>query len=336
MKELNFVTMCDNNYFTYVKFSAKQLMKFYPECSFYVYDWGFTKSQKNILDTFPIIKRIEWYDKIYWENGYKRIPESFEGYTPPGDILIQRKKEYLFSQVPLCILDCAKRINENLIVLDADCFLINKIDEIFVDDFDVGITLRPKEDIERANKLGISAELNTAVLFFLLNSKRIQTFIKEWIREIETSKKAWIDQTSLIELIKKRKKTLLTEYYNVGIINISNIDFKIKTFPCNIYGRYTIEKGYNDKEVKILHFKSERRRAEIRERIRGVKIYLIISKILIILPKSVKHRIFIDIKMNLLTNFIIHPKKIKKVQKFLLKRFKILDVIRFLYKILNK
>ena len=319
MKELNFVTMCDNNYFTYVKFSAKQLMKFYPECSFYVYDWGFTKSHKNILDTFPIIKRIEWYDKIDWKNGYKRIPESFEGYTPPGDILILRKKEYLFSQVPLCILDCAKKINENLIVLDADCFLINKIDEIFEDDFDVGITLRPKEQIERTNKLGISAELNTAVLFFLLDSKRIQTFIKEWIREIEISKKAWIDQTSLIELIKKRKKTLLTEYYNVGIINISNIDFKIKTFPCNIYGRYTIEKGYNDKEVKILHFKSERRRAEIRERIRGVKIYLIISKILIILPKSVRYKLIPAIKIPKIAKFISQTNKIEKIKRFIIR-----------------
>ncbi len=332
MKEINFVTMCDKNYFPYVNFSAKQLMKFYPNCKFFIYDWGFTQPQKNILKSYPITILVDWYEKIDWEFGYKKITEKFEGYIPPHDNLVQRKNEYLYSQVPVCILDCAKRINENLIVLDGDAFLINKIDEIFEDNFDIGVTLRPKDEIERARKMGIEAELNTAVIFFKLDSKRMQLFIEQWIRDIETSKKAWVDQTSLITLIKQRKRNILTDYYNKGIISISNIEFKIKTFPCNIYGLYQIEKGYNDKKVKILHIKSERRKENIRERIRGIRIYLTISKILKILPKLIRNRIIKIMDIKTLIIFIIRPQKLKKIEKITFKWLKFKKLLNFALK----
>ena len=54
IKEINFITIGDKNFFHIIHFSLKQLMKFYPECKFYIYDWGFTQSQKNKTLSYPI------------------------------------------------------------------------------------------------------------------------------------------------------------------------------------------------------------------------------------------------------------------------------------------
>ena len=317
MEKLNFITIGRAAYFPYVNFSAKQLMKFYPNCKFFIYDWGFTPYQKNILKSYPISILIDWYDKIDWKFGYKTITKEFEGYNFPIDIKTQRQNEYIMNQKPECILDCSKRINKNLIYLDGDAFLINKIDDIFEYNFDIGVTIRIKHELEKLRKREIIGEINAGVIFFLLDSKSIQLFTKEWIREIQASKRIWQDQTSLITLINKRNEEILKEYYNEGIIRISNIDFKIKAFPCDIYNLYSIEKGYDDKKVKILHIKGYIRRNEIFDRIKGIKRHLFYSKFLKIFPKFLINRVIKFIGEKTFIYFINHDKKIDLTKKFL-------------------
>ncbi len=47
MRELNFITIADKNYYIFMNHSAKKISKFYPNSTFYIYDWGFTTNQKN-------------------------------------------------------------------------------------------------------------------------------------------------------------------------------------------------------------------------------------------------------------------------------------------------
>ena len=254
-REINFMTISSNIYFPYVNFTAKQLMKFYPSCNFFIYDWGLTPPQKRKLKSYPISRLIDWYDKIDWEFGYKKI-KNIDGLPPH----LKRNKDllYLLNQKPVCMLDCAKRIKENLIYFDGDAILINPIDEIFEDNYDIGITIldedllnRSFEDLEILKKY-MMGDINSGVIFFKSSSKYIQLFIQEWLNEIEISKRP--DHFSLINLIKDRVKDIFKKSYNIRKITLSNTEFKIKAFPASIYNYFRIYDGYDDKKVKFLHF----------------------------------------------------------------------------------
>ncbi|MFX0132102.1 MAG: FkbM family methyltransferase [Candidatus Hodarchaeota archaeon] len=267
------MTIGGNRFYKFIKFSARQLLKLYPENSFYVYDWDFTKRQREILlKDFPNVEVVNWQDLLDKENGYKMIAENFEGYFPPNiDVLSQKKKEYLFREKVICILDCARRINENLIFLDGDAFLINKIDEILEDDFDIGITLRDKDEIKRGNEIGAIGDINVGVLFFMMNSDKIQLFIRKWINEINKSKHCWIEQTTLNLMFKEQIPSLYDKEYNIGKFQVNGSVFKIKTFPCRIYNLYRMDNGFDLERTKILHFKGRMREDYVKKLIKKMK-----------------------------------------------------------------
>ena len=97
MKELNFMTIGDDRYFHFINLSAKQLMNFYPNCKFFIYDWGFTPPHNEILKSYPISILINWYDKLDWESGYKSITDEFQKDFSTENLLVQRKKENLLN-----------------------------------------------------------------------------------------------------------------------------------------------------------------------------------------------------------------------------------------------
>lgn len=280
MKEINFMTIGGDKFYKFIKFSANQLYKLYPKSMFYVYDWDFTKRQIETLHwNFPNVKVIQWQDFLNKENGYKIITEEFEGYFPQNiDVLSQRKKEYLFREKAICISDCAKRIDENLIFLDGDAFLINKIDEIIEDNFDIGITLRDKDEIEKGNKLGTIGDINVGVLFFMMSSDDMQLFMKKWIDEINKSKRCWIEQSTLNLMLKEQIPDLYDEDYNTGNYYLNNSVFKIKTFPCRFYNLYRMDDGFDLERTKILHFKGRMREEYVKELVKKMK-YPVLCKI---------------------------------------------------------
>ncbi|KKK58376.1 hypothetical protein LCGC14_3045050, partial [marine sediment metagenome] len=102
MPDINFITIGDKNYFGFVLHSIKKIELFYPNCKFFIYDWGFTKRQKLILSSYTITILIDWTHKIDKEEGYKSIKVKYKGYQPSSDF---RKYEYIWNQKPICILD---------------------------------------------------------------------------------------------------------------------------------------------------------------------------------------------------------------------------------------
>ena len=98
--------------------------------------------------------------------------------------------------------------------------------------------------------------VNSGVIFFKLDSKRMQTFIQEWLKEIKICKVSNVvkEEYSLFNLIKKSKRELLNKKYNIELIKLANLEYRIKIFPPSIYNYIQVGEWYNDKKVKILHF----------------------------------------------------------------------------------
>jgi len=252
MKQINFMTIGDKNYFPFIHLSIKQITKFYPSSKIYIYDWGFTPTQKKKINSLSNTILINWSEKLDLVSGYKTIKRNYEGFSPIGDC---RRIEYLLTQKPICMLDCAKRIKENLIFFDGDAMLINPIDEIFEDNYDIGVTIYNKDMlIFIFMEIREWSLINSGVIFFKLETIKMQLFIQEWIKEIKNCQRFMMEQTSLNSLIKGKDKDFLTKFYNIKTITLSNTEFKIKAFPASIYNFFRIYAGYDDKKVKFLHF----------------------------------------------------------------------------------
>ncbi|TFG23852.1 MAG: hypothetical protein EU529_06005 [Promethearchaeota archaeon] len=317
MREINFITIGDKNFFPFINVSIKQVLKIYPTSKFFIYDWGFTPSQKKKINTYSNTILIDWADKLDREHGYKKIKKTYYRDTL---IKIQRKMEYLYNQKPFCILDCAKRIRENLIFFDGDVILINPIDEIFEDNYDIGLTVRFRKNILKGLS-NLKWGINSGVIFFKLNSKPMQIFIQEWINEINTSDLLLMEQTSLVTLIKDRNKEIFNNNSNSGIIKISDTEFKIKAFPIPIYNFYRIIEGYNDKKVKILHFNTIKyynpnlsKSLIIRDYIRQIKISYPFFQILKLVSPILSPKIYSKIRRSF-KSFLIYRKK-KRIYSF--------------------
>ena len=114
-----------------------------------------------------------------------------------------------------------------MVYMDADAFPISKFEEIKNYDFDIGVTVRNKN--ENFKELG---RINAGVIFFR-NTKNTHKFLEEWS---DLTKKIENDQVALNSIISSNK-------------------YKVVEFPTNIYNYYYFpEVPCND--VKIYHFKS--------------------------------------------------------------------------------
>lgn len=319
MRELNFITIGDKKYFCFINKSAKNISKFYPNSTIYIYDWGFTSFQKKILKKYKIVKIIDWKDKLDIDHGYKTIISEYKGYKPSKDI---RKNEYLLNQKPICILDCAQKIDENLIFIDGDAILINRIDEIFGFNFNIGVTMNDLNDIKRSKSLKIYSPINSGVIFFRAKSDLIQLFIREWIKQIKITKRIWIEQSSLSILVEKDSPGIYSKPYNEGNLTLSDKNIRVKIFPCKIYNFYKLENGFDVLKTKVLHFKGRTSRERIKEIIVEYKLNYFISKFLKIFPKSVRYKLIQAIKIPKIAKFISQTNKIEKIKRFAIRILK--------------
>ena len=79
IQEINFISIGDKKFFSFIHFSIKQVIKFYPTAKFYIYDWGFTQSQCYKIKSYSNTCLIDWKGKIDRINGYKSTTKIFKG-----------------------------------------------------------------------------------------------------------------------------------------------------------------------------------------------------------------------------------------------------------------
>lgn len=129
-----------------------------------------------------------------------------------------------------------------MVYMDADAFPVAPINEIEAHDFDIGVTVRDKN--EEYGKMG---RINAGVIFFR-NTPGMKAFLKKWSSLTENLGN---DQIAL-------NRTIETGTY------------KVTEFPTRIYNYYYFPERPGP-EVKIYHFKSL---PKIREEFRNYAIPL--------------------------------------------------------------
>jgi hypothetical protein len=264
---LSFVTIGDENFFDSIWISVQQANCFYPDASFYIYDWGFTDNQRTRLETTENVAEV-----VSWDNHikvssieklafirkvkshiYRHLSSS---YASPEEIEEARQREQNYAQKPFCLLDCLERSRSRLVYLDGDAFLVNQIDGLLQEDFDIGVTLRRQHEI--VNERNQCQVLNAGVIFFNSEVEGTEVFLKNWIRRMKSTYEYLAEQTALTRLIEDECPGIFEDYYSEGIASFSKCNLKVKVFPCEKYNFNWIEEGVDTTTTSIVHFKGER------------------------------------------------------------------------------
>ena len=146
---------------------------------------------------------------------------------------------------PLMIRECLKELehDETLLYLDGDALLLQRIDEMESNDYDIAVTVR-KEAESYINHKYMGA-LNAGVIIFKKNNATMR-FVDDWVSKANEENN---DQTGLNVLLKK--------YIALDKIGqtIGKDNLKVKLLPCEIYNNYYSLDSEELKKVKIRHFK---------------------------------------------------------------------------------
>jgi len=278
---MNFVTAGDSGFAEPISWSLSQVQQYYPDASFFVYDWGLEPEHHEELSDADNVTVVDWNEEMDYDvSAVEAIRGKLESWLKgnrysnfvPGNNLsyhypaLNRRNEYLYSQKPHCILDCVSRIDGDLVFLDGDAVLANGISEVMSMDFDVGVTLRPKEEIHAARERGNFHVLNAGVIYFPCSSEKIEAFVREWIDRMAELDCDLYEQTALTQLIGESSKGIYDDFYNDGSLHLKGYDIDVKILPCDRYNYYKIEEGVNREQNRVLHFKNKRfERFDLRE-----------------------------------------------------------------------
>lgn len=276
--KINFITQAHEGESHVVICSASTLDRLYPRSTFYIYDGGLSEESKDTLQSFDTTELVDWREESKF-NRLKNTPAEIEAKIKNNkylshlvqDILsidltyVTARRDFFVCQKPRSILDVAKTVSGNLVWLDADVILINRIDEIFDLEFDVGATARSKLE-ELSSAYG---PVNSGVLFFKTSSENIKSFTREWLQAIERRELAPNrEQEAVADLFKQSNERIFDEYYKTGELNASGASIQTRVFPCDRYNHYNFEYGVHPDQNKILHFKagkSERWKAMVED-----------------------------------------------------------------------
>lgn len=117
------------------------------------------------------------------------------------------------------------QFDKPLVLLDIDCLIVRDLDDIFKEDFDIGITVdKRKKETKQINNV-------SSGVLFLKPSKESCNFIENWVAWQRLSQDKSRDQISLSRLI---------------ISETKNNNIKIKRFDENLYNSYPQTNSVND------------------------------------------------------------------------------------------
>ena len=174
------------------------------------------------------VKDKQFIEKVHYER------EAIKGY----------KSKSLFK--PDLVRNCINEHEQLTVYLDGDALLCDKIDEIATDDYDIGVTLRDKDELKEEwyeELHDIVKFVNAGVIFFNHTAATMR-FIDTWH---DLTEEVGNDQMALNQL------TCTDDYpkeYSVETIN----GIRVKYFPCRKYNNYYMDQGL-DSGIKIMHFK---------------------------------------------------------------------------------
>lgn len=289
---MNFMTIGDRNFFKPIAISVQQVKKFYPESTFYVYDWGFDKNQREILNSLESVVLVDWegsavdtspLDHVDWVEvisrqrkdnmphggrklGLKRTIKQLNSqmlwsvlkYRYGKKRLRFEKKAY---QKPYCIKDCLYRNSGPLVFLDGDALLMNTINEVFDKSYDIGVTVRRSDEIDLKQNQCLA--INVGVIFFSNSESCVIHFMDHWISNMRKMPEWCCEQSALTRLLIKKNTRIFDQLYCVteGYADKGNVS--VKTFPCDRYNFLCwAEEEVNTENNRIVHLKGWQQRSE--------------------------------------------------------------------------
>jgi len=274
----SFISIADETYVEPLMVSIKQATNFYPDVKFYIYNWGLSKKSiekiksisNNIVfedwDIKYIQIKINYDNFLLFKKGLGIIRQCFFNFFRKEhknkslqNFLNQQEFEIKIFNKFLCIKHFNDTYRTNFIFLDADAFIINKFDELLDSSFDLGVTVRPKE--EWSFKYNNCTILNVGVLFFLGGNIKNTKLINVWHEELKNTHEINCEQTALTRILEKIKPNIFENIKTNQEIMIDSEFIRIRVLPCEIYNYNWIEKFNIERDgdkVKILHLKSGR------------------------------------------------------------------------------
>jgi len=217
---MNVVTSADSKFFHCLQGLAKSVRMFYDK-QVIVYDVGLTDEERSAVDARVI--QISVDVDFYNYTTFKKVP------------FIQATHK------PFCIKHYFESHSEPMILVDADCLFMERVEER---GFDVGVTLKPKKKIDTSNHY--TGVLNSGVVFFNTNAAEL---IDRWIDECR--KPNTTDQKALTDIL---SETIDWKHYD-RIYDWRGV--KVKVLRVDKYNDYYLRNG------KIFHFKGERHKEDI-------------------------------------------------------------------------
>jgi len=266
---MRFVTMGDGKYFRTVLLSIRQSARFYPERRFLLYDWGFDGAQIEEMRALPGVEIRNWRSRLV-DAGRIFPPRSAlrtfvrKHLFRDPDLRIPRaqwQKELLLDEKCYCLLDAASRLDSPFLFLDADAFLVNRVDALLDPESDVVVTLRPQLEIEAARRRGSVGDLNSGVIGFGGDREKSIAFITEWIKEmhiLNLRRHLLSEQSALARLILKAAPDAFRRPEGRVNVPVGDLTIRCRIVPTDTYNYSAVERGFDPESNRVLHLKSGR------------------------------------------------------------------------------
>lgn len=264
------VTIGDTNYFPSVALSLLQANRLHPECSFAVYDWGFTEGERRFLRNEGAMI-IDWRERFV-QNPIPRVRVRVQTTLSSGaslrvkymlvrhaitDILKngQQGKEWLLAQKPYALLDWSKRNPEGtMLFLDGDALLMSRIDEIWNEQSELSVTVRRKAEVDFS--FGYCQVINTGVIAFSGSTEVRSDIIQSWIDKMQERFEYLIEQSAMTRMVFNREKKLILG--SIERFDTKGGTYSARILDCDTYNYNWIEEGVEPNQNKIVHFKGGR------------------------------------------------------------------------------
>ncbi len=192
---------------------------------------------------YDIEKSMNWGIPFYLDDFFKDITEEiYNNKWALGSIPYK----------PYIIKEALNNYQSNITWMDSDAYAIKNFNSLFDIDFDIGITIRPKQEKEVYCPLS-NGMSNAGVCFFKYNENTLN-FVDLWIKEIKNTI-FLSDQEALNRLLLRCCD--ITNYTYNTIYKLGEI--KILILNTEEYNYYHCPFEPN-KDTKILHFTRNVRR----------------------------------------------------------------------------